>query len=53
MKLKDKVAEGPYADINIFSLFSEVPIEKCSELAIRINTTCLFIKDSGNENILA
>jgi amino acid transporter len=51
--LDENVGKGPYADINIFSLDSEKPISYARVISEHANTTCLFIKDSGHENILA
>ena len=47
------VKSGPYADINIFSLNLDTKISYCAEMVDITNTSCLFIKDSGHENILA
>ena len=45
--------DAPLADINIFGMSPRNDLEKYRETASRINTTCLFVLDSGNENIYA
>lgn len=51
--LKDEVTKAPYADVNIFPLDAQKGMTYCTELMTLVGGTCLFVKDSGNENILA
>ena len=47
------IVEAPYADLNIFGL-EEVPnYHFMEEMVEKTQTTCLFIRDSGIENVLA
>ena len=45
--------QGPYADINIFPIGDRVEMDYFSQAIHHTNTSCLFIQDSGHENILA
>ncbi len=49
----ERVQKGPYADLNIFALSDDISLDYCKEMIGHTNTSCLFIKDSGHENILA
>ncbi len=49
----ENIKNGPYGDINIFSLSHDTNMSDCKEMVTIANTTCLFVKDSGHENILA
>ena len=51
--LADLIQTGPKADINIFCNTESMTIEYCQKTMEKTKSTCLFIKDSGNENILA
>ncbi|HDK36589.1 MAG TPA: hypothetical protein ENG82_06760, partial [Bacteroidetes bacterium] len=50
---KDYVEKAPEADINIFGMSGELDCEIMHNLARRIGTSCLFIKDSGEESAFA
>lgn len=49
----EELAKAPLADINIFGISSELTIEDYRKMAGTVNTTCLFIMDSGHENVFA
>jgi solute carrier family 12 sodium/potassium/chloride transporter 2 len=51
--LDDLIQTGPRADVNIFCNTESMTVEYCRETMGKTRSTCLFIKDSGNENILA
>jgi hypothetical protein len=44
---------APLADLNIFGIFPDKEIDYYREVAMKTNTSCLFILDSGHENIFA
>ena len=52
-QMDDMILNAPKADINIFCNTEEMTIEYCSLVMMKMKSTCLFIKDSGHENILA
>ena len=52
-EVDELLADGPYADLNIFPFKDVTHINHYSEMIYKTNTSCLFIQDSGNENILA
>ncbi len=43
----------PLADINIFGMFTLFDHEVYRNMSIKTNTTCLFVMNSGHENIFA
>ncbi len=47
------VSKVPSADINIFGMEETLSSEFIKEMTIRTNSSCLFVKDSGHESILA
>jgi hypothetical protein len=47
------VLEAPEADLNIFGLTPEPDFDFMEKMVEDTSTTCLFIRDSGMENILA
>lgn len=47
------IKNGPYADINIFATEDNINLDYCADMINQTETSCLFIQDSGNENILA
>ncbi len=49
----DQFSRAPLADLNVFGLFDDKDINHFRGVALRINTSCLFIRDSGHENIFA
>jgi len=50
---KDTVANAPSADLNIFGMEENLRFEFVKEMTISTNSSCLFVKDSGHESILA
>jgi hypothetical protein len=52
-RVSDENIEIPYADLNIFPLTGNSEIKLLIDQAEKTNTSCLFIKDSGVENIFA
>jgi len=52
-ELDELVKQGPYADINIFTIGNNISLEYYTDMIHKTNTSCLFIQDSGHENILA
>jgi amino acid transporter len=49
----ENVQHAPAADINMFGLSLGLDLEVVKEMVERTNTTCIFVRDSGVENILA
>ena len=47
------VNQAPSADINIFGMEESLTFEFIKEITTRTNSSCLFVKDSGHESILA
>ena len=52
-ELDDLIKDGPYADINIFGINEKIDMAYYANMINQTDTSCLFIQDSGNENILA
>ncbi|MGB5205667.1 MAG: amino acid permease, partial [Eudoraea sp.] len=50
---KDTVANAPSADLNIFGMEENLRFEFVQEMTISTDSSCLFVKDSGHESILA
>jgi len=48
-----RLIEAPIADINIFGISGDLGSGTMIKIAENINATCLFVKDSGEESILA
>jgi solute carrier family 12 (sodium/potassium/chloride transporter), member 2 len=44
---------GPTADVNIFGLSPELSFDFAREMVERTSSTCLFVRDSGEESALA
>ena len=51
--LDQLVLSGPYADVNIFALSEDIQLDYYKGMIDKTNSSCLFIQDSGQENILA
>jgi hypothetical protein len=49
----DELAKAPMADINIFGISPELVLDDYRKMAATVDTTCLFIMDSGQENVFA
>ena len=52
-QFKEVYPEAPLADINIFGLIPNAQMNTYEDIAQQIGTTCLFVHDSGHENIYA
>ena len=44
---------SPPADINIFGISNNINIKTMHKISSIVGTTCLFIRDSGEESVLA
>ena len=49
----EQFENAPLADVNIFGIFPNSGMDHYKNMAIKVDTTCLFILDSGHENIFA
>lgn len=47
------INHAPSADLNIFGMDEDLKFEFVKEMSSRTISTCLFVKDSGHESILA
>ncbi len=47
------VRKAPSADLNIFGMEEGLRFEVIKEISASVNSSCLFVKDSGYESILA
>tara|TARA_R110002049_G_scaffold188124_4_gene356404 strand:+ start:2340 stop:4532 length:2193 start_codon:yes stop_codon:yes gene_type:complete len=47
------VTKAPSADINIFGMEENLSFEFVKEMTLKTNSSCLFVRDSGHESILA
>ena len=47
------LADAPRADLNIFGMDADLRFEFVEEMTQATNSSCLFVKDSGHESILA
>jgi hypothetical protein len=47
------IQDSPSADLNIFGLAPKPDFDFMERMVKSVHTTCLFIRDSGHENILA
>lgn len=47
------VTQAPEADLNIFGMQDTLPYNFISNMTTKTNSSCLFVKDSGHESILA
>jgi len=44
--------EAPTADLNVFGLSNDLDADLMHDLATKVNTSCLFVKDGGEESML-
>ena len=44
---------APQSDLNIFGVSPDTDMAHYARLTEKFNTTCLFIMDSGHENVFA
>lgn len=49
----DIVNAAPSADINIFGMEENLSFEFIKQMTLKTNSSCLFVRDSGHESILA
>ena len=49
----DQVIQAPSADLNIFGMQDTLPFDFVKEMTLKTNSSCLFVRDSGHESILA
>ena len=49
----EELTNAPLADINIFGITPGVEMESFENISNRVNMTCLFVMDSGHENVFA
>jgi len=47
------IHNAPSADLNIFGMDEDLKFEFVKEMSAKTKSTCLFVKDSGHESILA
>ncbi len=49
----DIVSKAPSADLNIFGMNENLDFNFVENMTLKTNSSCLFVKDSGHESILA
>ncbi len=49
---KEVLNMAPIADLNIFGISNELDGDTMHDLATAVNTSCLFVKDSGTESMV-
>jgi solute carrier family 12 sodium/potassium/chloride transporter 2 len=47
------VSKAPNADLNIFGMDEDLKFEFVKEMSVKTKSSCLFVRDSGHESILA
>ncbi|WP_372975734.1 amino acid permease, partial [Muriicola sp.] len=52
-KFKEIAENAPSADLNIFGMEENLSFHFVKEMVFKTNSSCLFVKDSGHESILA
>ncbi|MFD2726060.1 amino acid permease [Hyunsoonleella rubra] len=52
-EFNDFLTKAPSADLNIFGMQDTLPFNFISNMTEKTNSSCLFVKDSGHESILA
>jgi hypothetical protein len=52
-KFLEAMPGAPRADINIFGMASEVSLDLVRRISATANSSCLYVGDSGQENVLA
>ncbi|WP_265240982.1 amino acid permease [Muriicola sp. Z0-33] len=50
---KDVILNAPAADLNIFGMDEDLKFEFVKEMSKKTKSSCLFVRDSGHESILA
>ncbi len=49
----DIVTKAPMADLNIFGMQDTLPYDFIKDMNKKTSSSCLFVRDSGHESILA
>jgi hypothetical protein len=49
----EAIKAAPTADLNIFGLAHEPDLRFIQRLAVEVNTSCVFVRDSGEESAMA
>ena len=52
-EFNDVINSAPAADINIFGMDEDLRFEFVNEMSVKTKSSCLFVRDSGHESILA
>ena len=52
-KFPNNIPNVPHGDVNIFGVAPDTDMEYYSRMTEQFNTTCLFIMNSGHENVFA
>ena len=52
-RFRELVQQAPTADLNIFGMDQDLPFHFVEEISHVTKSSCLFVKDSGHESILA
>jgi len=52
-EFKDVIDKAPAADLNIFGMDEDLKFEFVKEMSLKTKSSCLFVRDSGHESILA
>jgi len=52
-EFRSDLEKVPPADLNKFGLDEDLQFEFVKEMSIKTKSSCLFVKDSGHESILA
>ncbi len=47
------IGQAPQADLNIFGLPDEIDFDFARQMVEETKSTCIFVRDSGDENALA
>ncbi|MEM9675285.1 MAG: hypothetical protein AAF992_22020, partial [Bacteroidota bacterium] len=47
------IEKAPLADLNVFGMGDEPDFDFFEKMTIQTQSTCLFVKNSGHESILA
>ncbi len=50
---REVVENGPSADLNIFGMEENLSFQFVKDMVFKTSSSCLFVKDSGHESILA
>jgi hypothetical protein len=52
-KFQEEIQKAPTADLNVFGLPPELDFDKIRKTIKMMDSTCLFVLDSGIENVTA